>query len=234
MKRRFVVFAVLLLTVTGCIDTTLTGGTPVKDEVIIASEGLYHLVIDTVSADVDARVGNTQDIIVELNGDIRINRGYQDALLKLAVDRKDNVVTVSPQFVEGMEVNSYSGSLRILVTLPQNQVPRLSVRTVSGNSKVADYSGDLQLNSSSGTITIAINRALTNNIDARTVSGRIIASLPSKGNYSLTGSTVSGRLNLGGMAERTRNSFAGQVGPYASSIRVNLTTVSGSVFISPN
>ena len=145
-----------------------------------------------------------------------------------------NIDTVSADVdMNGLDLNDFkyktvSGDLRIESLGSDN----LKLHTTSGDVDIVDFSGNLEADSVSGDIDVEY-RVFDNNVDVKTISGKVKIDLPKNSEFYLKTNTVSGEvvtefpitiISFGKM-----NQLEGTVG--TGDNRIIVDTVSGDIYI---
>jgi len=145
-----------------------------------------------------------------------------------------NIDTVSADVdMSGLDLNDFkcktvSGDLRIESLGSDN----LTLHTTSGDVDIVDFSGNLEADSVSGDIDVEY-RVFDNNVDIKTISGKVKIDLPQYAESHLKTNTVSGevvaKFPITIISFNKMNQLEGTVG--TGDNRIVVDTVSGDIYI---
>ncbi|MBA7549900.1 hypothetical protein ES705_42403 [subsurface metagenome] len=145
-----------------------------------------------------------------------------------------NIDTVSADVdMSGLDLNDFkcktvSGDLRIESLGSDN----LTLHTTSGDVDIVDFSGNLEADSVSGDIDVEY-RVFDNNVDIKTISGKVKIDLPQYAEFHLKTNTVSGevvaKFPITIISFNKMNQLEGTVG--TGDNRIVVDTVSGDIYI---
>jgi len=157
--------------------------------------------------------------------DIYIPQDYRESII---VDAVSADIDISNLDINNFQCKTVSGDLKIKSLGSDN----LILKTTSGEMNIMDFMGNLEADSVSGDIN-ARYRVFDNNIDVKTISGKVKIDLPKNAEFYLKTNTVSGEvvtefpitiISFGKM-----NQLEGTVGAGDNSIIID--TVSGDIYI---
>ena len=157
--------------------------------------------------------------------DIYIPQDYGESIIVEAVSAD---IDISNLDINNFQCKTVSGDLKIKSLGSDN----LILKTTSGEMNIMDFMGNLEADSVSGDIN-ARYRVFDNNIDVKTISGKVKIDLPKNAEFYLKTNTVSGEvvtefpitiISFGKM-----NQLEGTVGAGDNSIIID--TVSGDIYI---
>ena len=157
--------------------------------------------------------------------DIYIPRDYRDNVI---IDAVSAEVDISNLDINNFQCKTVSGDLRIESLGSDN----LTLKTTSGDVNLMDFTGNLKADSVSGDIDVRY-RVFDNNIDVKTISGKVTIDLPQNAEFYLKTNTVSGevvaKFPITIISFNKMNQLEGTVGTGDNSIIID--TVSGDIYI---
>jgi lia operon protein LiaG len=157
--------------------------------------------------------------------DIYIPRDYRDNVI---IDAVSAEVDISNLDINNFQCKTVSGDLRIESLGSDN----LTLKTTSGDVNLMDFTGNLKADSVSGDIDVRY-RVFDNNIDVKTISGKVTIDLPQNAEFYLKTNTVSGevvtKFLITIISFNKMNQLEGTVGTGDNSIIID--TVSGDIYI---
>ena len=157
--------------------------------------------------------------------DVYIPQDYRESII---IDTVSADVDISNLDLNNFQCKTVSGDLRIESLGSDN----LTLNTVSGDVDIVDFSGNLKADSVSGDIDVGY-RVFDNNIDVKTISGKVKIDLPQYAEFYLKTNTVSGevvaKFPITIISFNKMNQLEGTVGTGDNSIIIN--TVSGDIYI---
>ncbi len=157
--------------------------------------------------------------------DIYIPRDYRD---NVTIDAVSAEVDISNLDINNFQCKTVSGDLKIKSLGSDN----LTLKTTSGNVNIMDFTGNLKVDSVSGDIDVRY-RVFDNNIDVKTISGKVEIGLPQNAEFYLKTNTVSGevvaKFPITIISFNKMNQLEGTVGTGDNSIVID--TVSGDIYI---
>lgn len=151
-------------------------------------------------------------------------------------DYRENIIidTVSADVdISNLDLNNFlcktaSGDLRIESLGSDN----LTLNTTSGDVNIIDFSGNLKADSVSGDINVGY-RVFDNNVDIKTISGKVKIDLPQNAEFYLKTNTVSGevvaKFPITIISFNKMNQLEGTVG--TGDNRIIVDTVSGNIYL---
>ncbi len=158
--------------------------------------------------------------------DIYIPRDYRDNVI---IDAVSAEVDISNLDINNFQCKTVSGDLKIKSLGSDN----LTLKTTSGDVNIMDFTGNLKADSVSGDIDVRC-RVFDNNIDIKTISGKVEIGLPQNAEFYLKTNTVSGevvtKFPITIISFNKMNQLEGTVGMGDNSIIID--TVSGDIHIS--
>ncbi len=158
--------------------------------------------------------------------DIYIPRDYRDNVI---IDAVSAEVDISNLDINNFQCKTVSGDLKIKSLGSDN----LTLKTTSGDVNIMDFTGNLKADSVSGDIDVRC-RVFDNNIDIKTISGKVEIGLPQNAEFYLKTNTVSGevvtKFPITIISFNKMNQLEGTVGTGDNSIIID--TVSGDIHIS--
>ncbi len=158
--------------------------------------------------------------------DIYIPRDYRDNVI---IDAVSAEVDISNLDINNFQCKTVSGDLKIKSLGSDN----LTLKTTSGDVNIMDFTGNLKADSVSGDIDVRY-RVFDNNIDIKTISGKVEIDLPQNAEFYLKTNTVSGevvtKFPITIISFNKMNQLEGTVGTGDNSIIID--TVSGDIYIS--
>jgi len=157
--------------------------------------------------------------------DIYIPRDYRDNVI---IDAVSADVDISNLDINNFHCKTVSGDLKIKSLGSDN----LTLKTTSGDVNIMDFTGNLKADSVSGDINVRY-RVFDNNIDVKTISGKVKIDLPQNAEFYLKTNTVSGevvtKFPITIISFNKMNQLEGAVGTGDNSIIID--TVSGDIYI---
>jgi lia operon protein LiaG len=157
--------------------------------------------------------------------DIYIPRDYRDNVI---IDAVSADVDISNLDINNFQCKTVSGDLKIKSLGSDN----LTLKTTSGDVNIMDFTGNLKADSVSGDINVRY-RVFDNNIDVKTISGKVKIDLPQNAEFYLKTNTVSGevvtKFPITIISFNKMNQLEGAVGTGDNSIIID--TVSGDIYI---
>lgn len=157
--------------------------------------------------------------------DIYIPQDYRENII---IDTVSADVDISNLDINNFQCKTVSGDLRIESLGSDN----LTLNTTSGYMNVIDFSGNLKADSVSGDINIGY-KVFDNNVDIKTISGKVKIDLPQNAEFYLKTNTVSGevvaKFPITIISFNKMNQLEGTVGIGDNKIIVD--TVSGSIYL---
>ncbi len=157
--------------------------------------------------------------------DIYIPRDYRDNVI---IDAVSADVDISNLDINNFQCKTVSGDLKIKSLGSDN----LTLKTTSGDVNIMDFTGNLKADSVSGDIDVRY-RVFDNNIDIKTISGKVTIDLPQNAEFYLKTNTVSGevvtKFPITIISFNKMNQLEGTVGIGDNSIIID--TVSGDIYI---
>jgi len=152
----------------------------------------------------------------------------QDYTGNIDIDAVSADVDISNLDINDFKCKTVSGDLRIEFLGSDS----LTLNTTSGDLNIVDFSGNLEADSVSGDINVEY-RIFDNNIDIKTISGKVKIDLPQNAEFYLKTNTVSGevvaRFPITIISFNKMNQLEGTVGTGDNSIIID--TVSGDIYI---
>jgi lia operon protein LiaG len=157
--------------------------------------------------------------------DIYIPRDYRDNVI---IDAVSAEVDISNLDINNFQCKTISGDLKIKSLGSDN----LTLETTSGDVNIMDFKGNLKADSVSGDINVRY-RVFDNNIDVKTISGKVKIDLPQNAEFYLKTNTVSGeviaKFPITIISFNKMNQLEGTVG--TGDNRIIIDTVSGDIYI---
>jgi len=157
--------------------------------------------------------------------DIYIPRDYRDNVI---IDAVSADVDISNLDINNFQCKTVSGDLKIKSLGSDN----LTLKTTSGEVNIMDFTGNLKADLVSGDINVGY-RVFDNNIDVKTISGKVKIDLPQNAEFYLKTNTVSGevvtKFPITIISFNKMNQLEGTVGTGDNSIIID--TVSGDIYI---
>lgn len=156
---------------------------------------------------------------------VYIPRDYRDNVI---IDAVSAEVDISNLDINNFQCKTVSGDLKIKSLGSDN----LTLKTTSGDVNIMDFTGSLKADSVSGDINVRY-RVFDNNIDVKTISGKVTIDLPQNAEFYLKTNTVSGevvtKFPITIISFNKMNQLEGTVGTGDNSIIID--TVSGDIYI---
>ena len=157
--------------------------------------------------------------------DVYIPQDYRESII---IDTASADVDISNLDLNNFLCKTASGDLRIESLGSDN----LTLNTASGDVDIVDFSGNLKADLVSGDIDVGY-RLFDNNIDVKTISGKVKIDLPQNAEFYLKTNTVSGevvaKFPITIISFNKMNQLEGTVGTGDNSIIID--TVSGDIYI---
>ena len=157
--------------------------------------------------------------------DIYIPRDYRD---NVVIDVVSADVDISNLDINDFRCKTVSGDLKMKSLGSDN----LTLKTTSGEVNIIDFKGNLKADSVSGDINVRYG-VFDNNIDVKTISGKVEIDLPQNAEFYLKTNTVSGevvaKFPITIISFNKMNQLEGSVGAGDNSIIID--TVSGDIYI---
>jgi len=157
--------------------------------------------------------------------DVYIPQDYRENII---IDTVSADVDISNLDVNNFQCKTVSGDLRIESLGSDN----LTLNTTSGDVNIIDFSGNLKADSVSGNINVGYG-VFDNNIDIKTISGKVKIDLPQNAEFYLKTNTVSGevvaKFPITIISFNKMNQLEGTVG--TGDNRIIVDTVSGSIYL---
>jgi len=152
----------------------------------------------------------------------------QDYTGNINIDAVSADVDISNLDINNFQCKTVSGDLKIKSLDSDN----LTLNTASGEVNIMDFMGNLEADSVSGDINVRY-RVFDNNIDVKTISGKVEIDLPQNAEFYLKTNTVSGevvaRFPITIISFNKMNQLEGTVGTGDNSIIID--TISGDIYI---
>ena len=157
--------------------------------------------------------------------DVYIPQDYRENII---IDTASADVDISNLDINNFQCKTASGDLRIESLGSDN----LTLNTASGDVDIVDFSGNLKADLVSGDIDVGY-RVFDNNVDIKTLSGKVKIDLPQNAEFYLKTNTVSGevvaKFPITIISFNKMNQLEGTVGTGDNSIIID--TVSGDIYI---
>ena len=157
--------------------------------------------------------------------DIYIPRDYRDNVI---IDAVSADVDISNLDINNFQCKTVSGDLKIKSLGSDN----LTLKTTSGEVNIMDFTGNLKADLVSGDINVGY-RVFDNNIDVKTISGKVKIDLPQNAEFYLKTNTVSGevvtKFPITIISFNKMNQLEGTVG--TGDNRIIVDTVSGNIYL---
>ncbi|MBU4349172.1 DUF4097 domain-containing protein [bacterium] len=157
--------------------------------------------------------------------DVYIPQDYRENII---IDTVSADVDISNLDINNFQCKTVSGDLRIESLGSDN----LTLNTTSGNINIIDFSGNLKADSVSGDINVGY-KVFDNNVDIKTISGKVKIDLPQNAEFYLKTNTVSGeviaKFPITIISFNKKNQLEGTVGTGDNSIIID--TVSGDIYL---
>ena len=157
--------------------------------------------------------------------DVYIPQDYRENII---IDAVSADVEISNLDLNNFQCKTVSGDLRIKAFSSDN----LILRTTSGEVNIMDFTGNLEADSVSGDINVGY-RVFNNNLDIKTISGKVEIDLPQNAEFYLKTNTVSGevvaKFPITIISFNKMNQLEGTVG--TGDNRIIIDTVSGDIYI---
>jgi lia operon protein LiaG len=157
--------------------------------------------------------------------DVYIPQDYRENII---IDTVSADVDISSLDINNFQCKTISGDLRI----ESLGLDNLTLKTTSGDVNLMDFTGNLKADSVSGDIDVRY-RVFDNNIDVKTISGKVTIDLPQNAEFYLKTNTVSGevvtKFPITIISFNKMNQLEGTVGTGDNSIIID--TVSGDIYI---
>jgi len=157
--------------------------------------------------------------------DVYIPQDYRESII---IDTVSADVGISNLDLNNFRCKTVSGDLRIESLGSDN----LTLNTTSGDVDIVGFSGNLKADSVSGDIDVGY-KVFDNNIDVKTISGKVKIDLPQYAEFYLKTNTVSGevvaKFPITIITFNKMNQLEGTVG--TGDNRIVVDTVSGDIYI---
>ena len=157
--------------------------------------------------------------------DVYIPQDYRENVI---IDTVSADVDISNLDINNFQCKTVSGDLRIESLGSDN----LTLNTTSGNINILNILGNLKVDSVSGNINVGY-KVFTQDIDIKTISGKVKIDLPQNAEFYLKTNTVSGevvaKFPITIISFNKMNQLEGTVGTGDNRIIVN--TVSGNIYL---
>jgi len=152
----------------------------------------------------------------------------QDYLENVSIDTVSADVDISNLDIKNIQCKTVSGELRI-ESLGSDH---LTLKTTSGNINILDILGDLKIDSVSGNVNVEYE-VFAQDINIKTISGKVKIGLPENAEFYLKTNTVSGEVDtdfpITIISFGKMNQLEGTVGKEDNKIIVD--TVSGDIYL---
>jgi len=157
--------------------------------------------------------------------DVYIPQDYRESII---IDTASADVDISNLDLNNFHCKTASGDLRI-ESLDSDS---LTLNTASGDVDIVDFSGNLKADLVSGDIDVGY-KVFDNNVDIKTISGKVNIDLPQNAEFYLKTNTVSGevvaRFPITIISFNKMNQLEGTVG--IGDNRIIVDTVSGDIYL---
>lgn len=157
--------------------------------------------------------------------DVYIPRYYRDNVI---IDVVSAEVDISNLDIDNFQCKTVSGDLKVKSLDSDN----LTLKTVSGDVNIMNFTGNLKADLVSGDIDVGY-KFFDNNVDIKTISGKVTIDLPQNAEFYLKTNTVSGevvaKFPITMISFNKMNQLEGTVGTGDNSIIID--TVSGDIYI---
>lgn len=157
--------------------------------------------------------------------DVYIPQGYRENII---IDTVSADVGISNLDINNFQCKTVSGDLRIESLGSDN----LTLKTTSGDVNIMNFTGNLKANLVSGDIDVGY-KVFDNNVDIKTISGKVTINLPQNAEFYLKTNTISGeviaKFPITIISFNKMNQLEGTVGTGDNSIIIN--TVSGDIYL---
>ena len=157
--------------------------------------------------------------------DVYIPQDYRESII---IDTASADVDISNLDLNNFLCKTASGDLRIESLGSDN----LTLNTASGDVDIVDFSGNLKADLVSGDIDVGY-KVFDNNVDIKTISGKVNIDLPQNAEFYLKTNTVSGevvaRFPITIISFNKMNQLEGTVG--IGDNRIIVDTVSGDIYL---
>ena len=157
--------------------------------------------------------------------DVYLPQDYKECI---TVDTVSADVDISNLDINNIQCKTVSGDLRIETLGSDN----LTLNTTSGNINILDISGNLKADTVSGDVNVEY-KVFNQDIDIKTISGKVKIDLPQNAEFYLKTNTVSGevavKFPITIINSNTINQLEGTVGKEDNKIMVD--TVSGDIYL---
>jgi len=157
--------------------------------------------------------------------DVYIPQDYRENII---IDTVSADVDISNLDINNFQCKTVSGDLRIESLGSDN----LTLNTTSGNINILNILGNLKVDSVSGNINVGY-KVFTQDIDIKTISGKVKIDLPQNAEFYLKTNTVSGevvaKFPITIISFNKMNQLEGTVGTGDNSIIID--TVSGDIYL---
>ncbi|TET03756.1 MAG: hypothetical protein E3J83_07240 [Candidatus Atribacteria bacterium] len=157
--------------------------------------------------------------------DVYIPQDYRENII---IDTVSADVDISNLDINNFQCKTVSGDLRIESLGSDN----LTLNTTSGNINILDILGNLKVDSVSGNVNVGY-KVFTQDIDIKTISGKVKIDLPQNAEFYLKTNTVSGevvaKFPITIISFNKMNQLEGTVG--TGDNRIIVDTVSGNIYL---
>lgn len=157
--------------------------------------------------------------------DVYIPQDYRENII---IDTVSADVDINNLDINNFQCKTVSGDLRIESLGSEN----LTLKTTSGNINILDILGNLKVDSVSGDINVEY-RIFDNNVDIKTISGKVTIDLPQDAGFYLKTNTVSGevvnKFPITIISFNKMNQLEGTV--RTGDNRIIVYTVSGNIYL---
>jgi len=157
--------------------------------------------------------------------DVYIPQDYRENII---IDTVSADVDISNLDINNFQCKTVSGDLRIGSLGSDN----LTLKTTSGNINLLDILGNLKVDSVSGNVNVGY-KIFTQDIDIKTISGKVKIDLPQNAEFYLKTNTVSGevvaKFPITIISFNKMNQLEGTVG--TGDNRIIVDTVSGNIYL---
>jgi DUF4097 and DUF4098 domain-containing protein YvlB len=157
--------------------------------------------------------------------DVYIPQDYRESII---IDTVSADVDISNLDINNFQCETVSGDLRTESLGTDN----LTLNTASGDVDIVDFSGNLKADLVSGDIDVGY-RVFDNNVNIKTISGKVKIDLPQYAEFYLKTNTVSGevvaKFPITIISFNKMNQLEGTVG--TGDNRIIIDTVSGDIYI---
>ncbi|UII57742.1 DUF4097 domain-containing protein [Cytobacillus spongiae] len=178
-KLVYVLFILFIIGVIGTFISSNSSGsyfsfhtTDVEEKVTVEGSAIQHIELDVSSADVTLNKSSSQDITVELVGEV--SKKLEDDF-KLNVEENEDTLTISIDEKKKIYMGVTRISLDIIISLPEQSYESIQLRTSSGDIAAEHMivKETLQLMASSGDVTAKDSEAQV--VELKASSGDLLA-----------------------------------------------------------